>query len=1157
MYYNDPLNLGQFAPPVDLIDPDTADPYMFIAGELNKEGNPEVYIVRDSQDTYLINTGNDPGTGFAIFTELTVQNSTNTASFGGNIRLVDWDNDGFFEPVVATFDAEDEFVCPAMNPVRRLAALRNLGNTPNVTLEDPLDPATRFWNTFDTHDIVVFDIDGDELLDMWSGTCTGNNVFMGVATGACCLPDGSCAILTQIECDAQCGTYQGDNIPCLVQCVEQATEACCFPDNTCQNLTLCQCAQQGGASKGAGTTCADPDICVPTGACCLPNFGGCIVVSEEDCLNLCGDYKGDGTSCNFLRCPRRIVKKEIESGTESPPQSPPAAPSVDLGACCFDDGTCTEISECNCDNQGGTYSGDGTTCAGVVCFGGQCCILGPPFTCTDDVLEDDCLADCGVWTDLFTCSQVACPSFVGGACCLEDVCVDGASQSWCECQGGVYRGDFTECSCITTCGPPNGACCLQSGQCVENTADECDSLCGSFNGEGSLCSGIILCPIIVPIFGACCLLDGTCASTSRCNCESQGGLWQGDFTDCAETTCPAVCGGIQGIPCLNVNEFCKFGEGECCCDFKGFCTPIPEACILLLDPVCGCDGITYGNACLADMAQVTVLHAGECTGSCCLPEEVCVDGLTENECTCQCGEYGGNNNLCAAPTCVPPVEACCFLDAPCADLVPCECLEQGGTLPGGGFGICANLPPNTCPVCANASTKGCWKELTDAEVTSVNMILLKTGKVMVQHRSGATPGINQKYQIFDPATEQFSPSPPAQATIPYNMYCAAFDQLGADGRVLFAGGRSGEDTRISAIYDPDLDEQGLNAWSAQDDMAALRFYPTTITLSHRENIVLEGQPDTVESNTPEIFELSQSPQWDQLTDAAYNNATYPFNLAGSRFPILHVISTGRVIYTGSTITNPATDFTRILDPVFENWTQPFAGPDPLVGLSGCMYELDQIMKLGPSATYTLAATLPGAQWEQKGSLTHSRFSLFVTLLPDGKILAVGSVLTPELYDPDAGTWSEMNPASNVRSDHSSMVLLPDGRVLTGGPTFSIEVYSPGYYFNLDGTLADRPEITSVSSLAGVDVVQYGETFQLVSPDAAEIDTIRLMRMGASTHTWNMGQQSMKLAFSLSPITGALTVTAPQHQFQAPPGYVLLFVVVNGVPSNAAIVKLQI
>ncbi|MCH8243459.1 MAG: DUF1929 domain-containing protein, partial [Planctomycetes bacterium] len=273
---------------------------------------------------------------------------------------------------------------------------------------------------------------------------------------------------------------------------------------------------------------------------------------------------------------------------------------------------------------------------------------------------------------------------------------------------------------------------------------------------------------------------------------------------------------------------------------------------------------------------------------------------------------------------------------------------------------------------------------------------------------------------------------------------------------------------------------------------------------------------------------------------------------------LHGLSTGNVMYTGSPFGVPAGgEVTRILDPVFQTWTQPFAGLDPIGGRSGCMFELDQIMKLGPIDTYTLAATLPGAQWEQKASLTHSRFTLFVTLLPDGKTLAIGSLLTPELYDPVTDTWSDMADASEVRSGHSSMVLLPDARVLTAGSSFSAEVYSPAYYYNPDGTLADRPEITSVSGPLGPDVVQYGELFNVVTPDAGQIDAIRLIRLGASTHGWNMGQQSMKLAFTLTPIPGILEVTAPQHPFQAPPGYFMLFVVVNGVPSNAAIVKLQI
>ncbi len=39
----------------------------------------------------------------------------------------------------------------------------------------------------------------------------------------------------------------------------------------------------------------------------------------------------------------------------------------------------------------------------------------------------------------------------------------------------------------------------------------------------------------------------------------------------------------------------------------------PTACILIFDPVCGVDGITYGNACFANAENVDIAHAGECT----------------------------------------------------------------------------------------------------------------------------------------------------------------------------------------------------------------------------------------------------------------------------------------------------------------------------------------------------------------------------------------------------------------------------------------------------------------------------------------------------------------------------------------------------------------
>jgi len=36
------------------------------------------------------------------------------------------------------------------------------------------------------------------------------------------------------------------------------------------------------------------------------------------------------------------------------------------------------------------------------------------------------------------------------------------------------------------------------------------------------------------------------------------------------------------------------------------------ACILIYEPVCGCNGITYGNACSAQCAGITEFTSGEC-----------------------------------------------------------------------------------------------------------------------------------------------------------------------------------------------------------------------------------------------------------------------------------------------------------------------------------------------------------------------------------------------------------------------------------------------------------------------------------------------------------------------------------------------------------------
>jgi hypothetical protein len=75
-----------------------------------------------------------------------------------------------------------------------------------------------------------------------------------------------------------------------------------------------------------------------------------------------------------------------------------------------------------------------------------------------------------------------------------------------------------------------------------------------------------------------------------------------------------LCGGITGTPCNDPGEFCELPDGQCCCDFVGRCSPIPQGCPAIYDPVCGCDGRTYSSRCEASHASASVDYLGPCSG---------------------------------------------------------------------------------------------------------------------------------------------------------------------------------------------------------------------------------------------------------------------------------------------------------------------------------------------------------------------------------------------------------------------------------------------------------------------------------------------------------------------------------------------------------------
>jgi hypothetical protein len=74
-----------------------------------------------------------------------------------------------------------------------------------------------------------------------------------------------------------------------------------------------------------------------------------------------------------------------------------------------------------------------------------------------------------------------------------------------------------------------------------------------------------------------------------------------------------VCGARSGGVCA-AGEYCNWTLAGICgrADATGTCAPKPEMCPQIFQPVCGCDGTTYSNACMAAAAGSSVSTEGAC-----------------------------------------------------------------------------------------------------------------------------------------------------------------------------------------------------------------------------------------------------------------------------------------------------------------------------------------------------------------------------------------------------------------------------------------------------------------------------------------------------------------------------------------------------------------
>ncbi|SDI95241.1 Glyoxal oxidase N-terminus [Frankineae bacterium MT45] len=477
------------------------------------------------------------------------------------------------------------------------------------------------------------------------------------------------------------------------------------------------------------------------------------------------------------------------------------------------------------------------------------------------------------------------------------------------------------------------------------------------------------------------------------------------------------------------------------------------------------------------------------------------------------------------------------------------------------FDITATNSAGTGPVATSnavtpvSSPGGSWAPLQTWPIMPLATHLLYNGKT-ISWDGWQQP---QPSVVWDPS------NPTVFTTInpPDSIFCDGAASL-PDGRLLVIGGYGGLSTGQIGIVDTNIFNPATSTWSRVADMHYPRWYPTVTELSDGRYLAVSGNSTNASTwaDTPEVYDPSTN-TWTLLSGintSSVHEVEYPFS---------YEVPSGDVFVMG-----PEEDNSHLLNVNNQTWTN--VGSTGLFNGSSVMYRPGKILYSGgaPQIDAQVASTNGTAvidlnaanpAWRQTAPMAYNRIYHNLTMLADGTVLAVGGsatsdqtvittgVLPTEIWNPTTETWSTGAPMAAARNYHSTSVLLPDGTVLVSGGghseglqnpgQYSSQIYSPAYL-----SQGPRPTITSASASA-----TYGDSITVNTPDASAITAVNLVSLGADTHQIDMNQHFVPLNFTAG--SGSLNVTAPASGTIAPPGYYMLFILKNGVPSVAKFVHI--